>query len=164
MYGFVLGLKKSINLQFFLINLQFLQFFLFFFKVKSRNNYVLYLVLRSFCSTQYIFCFISLNDFTAVTSFQSLFFREKLMLFIKLSVLFFLWRVIIFRIRMSASIETTHVFSFQGDCWICMELMATSLDKFYKFVYQHLDSSIPEAILSKITYAVSLFCCAIRFI
>lgn len=45
---------------------------------------------------------------------------------------------------------------FQGDCWICMELMATSLDKFYKFVYCSLDEVIPEEILGKITLAVSV--------
>lgn len=44
---------------------------------------------------------------------------------------------------------------FQGDCWICMELMATSLDKFYKYVYCVLDDVIPEEILGKITLAVS---------
>lgn len=38
-----------------------------------------------------------------------------------------------------------------------MELMATSLDKFYKFVYGSLDDVIPEEILGKITLAVS--CC-----
>lgn len=37
-----------------------------------------------------------------------------------------------------------------------MELMATSLDKFYKFVYCTLDAVIPEEILGKITLAVSL--------
>lgn len=36
-----------------------------------------------------------------------------------------------------------------------MELMATSLDKFYKFVYCTLDDVIPEEILGKITLAVS---------
>ncbi|CAL8100446.1 unnamed protein product [Calicophoron daubneyi] len=41
----------------------------------------------------------------------------------------------------------------EGDCWICMEMMATSLDKFYKFVYHHLLSRIPEKILGKITVA-----------
>lgn len=46
---------------------------------------------------------------------------------------------------------------FQGDCWICMELMATSLDKFYKFVYCSLDDVIPEEILGKITLAVSFY-------
>uniref|UniRef100_A0A8C6U633 mitogen-activated protein kinase kinase n=1 Tax=Neogobius melanostomus TaxID=47308 RepID=A0A8C6U633_9GOBI len=40
-----------------------------------------------------------------------------------------------------------------GDCWICMELMATSLDKFYKFVYCSSDDVIPEEILGKITLA-----------
>eukprot|EP00066_Takifugu_rubripes_P002855 XP_003965031.1 PREDICTED: dual specificity mitogen-activated protein kinase kinase 4-like [Takifugu rubripes] len=41
----------------------------------------------------------------------------------------------------------------EGDCWICMELMATSLDKFYKFVYCSLNDVIPEEILGKITLA-----------
>ena len=39
-----------------------------------------------------------------------------------------------------------------------MELMETSLDKFYKFVYGDLQSSIPEDILGKITVAVSVLC------
>jgi len=43
----------------------------------------------------------------------------------------------------------------QGDCWICMELMDTSLDKFYKFIYEKLQERIPESILGKITVAVS---------
>ncbi|PWA16073.1 hypothetical protein CCH79_00016538 [Gambusia affinis] len=43
----------------------------------------------------------------------------------------------------------------EGDCWICMELMANSLDKFYKFVYGSLDDVIPEEILGKITLAVN---------
>lgn len=41
----------------------------------------------------------------------------------------------------------------EGDCWICMELMATSLDKFYKYVYSSLDDVIPEEILGRITLA-----------
>ncbi|KAG8008922.1 Dual specificity mitogen-activated protein kinase kinase 4, partial [Nibea albiflora] len=41
----------------------------------------------------------------------------------------------------------------EGDCWICMELMSTSLDKFYKYVYCVLDDVIPEEILGKITLA-----------
>ena len=36
-----------------------------------------------------------------------------------------------------------------------MELMDISLDKFYKFIYSTLGSSIPEDILGKITVAVS---------
>ncbi|KAI1232276.1 hypothetical protein IHE44_0006723, partial [Lamprotornis superbus] len=40
-----------------------------------------------------------------------------------------------------------------GDCWICMELMSTSFDKFYKYVYSVLDDVIPEEILGKITLA-----------
>uniref|UniRef100_A0A673AFJ4 mitogen-activated protein kinase kinase n=1 Tax=Sphaeramia orbicularis TaxID=375764 RepID=A0A673AFJ4_9TELE len=45
----------------------------------------------------------------------------------------------------------------EGDCWICMELMSTSLDKFYKYVYCALDDVIPEEILGKITLAVNRF-------
>ncbi|GAA6078466.1 dual specificity mitogen-activated protein kinase kinase 4a isoform X1, partial [Tachysurus ichikawai] len=41
----------------------------------------------------------------------------------------------------------------EGDCWICMELMATSFDKFYKYVYSTLEDVIPEEILGKITLA-----------
>ena len=40
-----------------------------------------------------------------------------------------------------------------GDCWICMELMHSSLDKFYKFVYGRLRESIPENVIGKITLA-----------
>jgi len=36
-----------------------------------------------------------------------------------------------------------------------MELMDTSLDKFYKFIYEKLQQRIPESILGKITVAVS---------
>ncbi|XP_027845546.2 dual specificity mitogen-activated protein kinase kinase 4-like isoform X2 [Aphis gossypii] len=41
----------------------------------------------------------------------------------------------------------------EGDCWICMELMDSSLDKFYKYIYEKLDQRIPENILGKITVA-----------
>lgn len=41
----------------------------------------------------------------------------------------------------------------EGDCWICMEVMDTSLDKFYKFIYERLKQRIPENILGKITVA-----------
>lgn len=58
---------------------------------------------------------------------------------------------------MHFDILITEFLVFQGDCWICMELMATSLDKFYKFVYCSLDDVIPEEILGKITLAVSFF-------
>lgn len=51
---------------------------------------------------------------------------------------------------------TVILFCFQGDCWICMELMSTSFDKFYKYVYSVLDDVIPEEILGKITLAVSI--------
>lgn len=42
---------------------------------------------------------------------------------------------------------------WEGDCWICMELMATSLDKFYRFVYRKIRNVIPEEILGKIAFA-----------
>lgn len=41
----------------------------------------------------------------------------------------------------------------EGDCWICMELMDTSLDKFYKFICERQKQRIPESILAKITVA-----------
>nr|CDS25918.1 dual specificity mitogen activated protein [Hymenolepis microstoma] len=53
-----------------------------------------------------------------------------------------------------------HIVTFYGaifhesECWICMELMDSSLDKFYKIVYFELKSSIPEAALAKITVAI----------
>lgn len=43
----------------------------------------------------------------------------------------------------------------QGDVWICMELMDTSLDKFYKQVIEK-DKTIPEDILGKIAVSVGL--------
>lgn len=55
-----------------------------------------------------------------------------------------------------------HIVTFYGaifhesECWICMELMDSSLDKFYKSVYLELKSSIPEAVLAKIAVAVSI--------
>ena len=47
-------------------------------------------------------------------------------------------------------------FFLKGDCWICMELMDISLDKFYRFTHQRLQQKIPESILGKIALAVSL--------
>ena len=44
----------------------------------------------------------------------------------------------------------------EGDCWICMELMDSSFDKFYRFVYERLKERIPEVVLGKIALAVSL--------
>jgi len=41
----------------------------------------------------------------------------------------------------------------EGDCWICMELMDMSLDKFYRFTHHKLQQKIPESILGKITLA-----------
>jgi mitogen-activated protein kinase kinase 4 len=40
-----------------------------------------------------------------------------------------------------------------ADCLICMELMDTSLEKFYKFVYDVKHAEIPEEILGKICVA-----------
>lgn len=40
-----------------------------------------------------------------------------------------------------------------ADCLICMELMDTSLEKFYKFVYDVKNEEIPEPILGRIVYA-----------
>lgn len=33
---------------------------------------------------------------------------------------------------------------YEGDCWICMELMDASLDQFYKFVYRKMRERISE--------------------
>lgn len=41
----------------------------------------------------------------------------------------------------------------EGDVWICMEVMDTSLDKFYQKVFQH-TRKMPEPILGKIAVAV----------
>lgn len=41
----------------------------------------------------------------------------------------------------------------EGDCWICMQLMDCSLDKFYKFVYEELSETLPEAFIGKVTLA-----------
>merc|ERR1719466_670292 len=42
----------------------------------------------------------------------------------------------------------------EGDCWICMELMVTSLDKTYKAVHKKLGKRVPEDILGTISYCV----------
>jgi hypothetical protein len=42
----------------------------------------------------------------------------------------------------------------QGDVWICMEVMDTSLDKFYKKIYED-GQIIPETVLGIITLSVS---------
>ena len=39
-----------------------------------------------------------------------------------------------------------------------MEVMSISLDKFYKFVHITLKQMIPEAVLGKLTVAVSFLC------
>lgn len=42
----------------------------------------------------------------------------------------------------------------EGDVWICMELMKTSFDKFYKKVAEQEGALIPEKVLGKISFAV----------
>jgi Protein kinase domain len=44
----------------------------------------------------------------------------------------------------------------EDDCWICMELMDTSLDTLYKTVYK-LNSEVPEDILGEVALAVSVW-------
>eukprot|EP00062_Callorhinchus_milii_P004630 gi/632943713/ref/XP_007887098.1/ PREDICTED: dual specificity mitogen-activated protein kinase kinase 6 [Callorhinchus milii] len=51
------------------------------------------------------------------------------------------------------SIHPSILPSFQGDVWICMELMDTSLDKFYKQVIDK-GMNIPEDILGKIAVSI----------
>ncbi|KAM9779703.1 dual specificity mitogen-activated protein kinase kinase 6-like [Neosynchiropus ocellatus] len=55
--------------------------------------------------------------------------------------------------QMKAFVFTYRGVCFQGDVWICMELMDTSLDKFYKKVIEK-GKTIPEDILGKITVAI----------
>ena len=43
----------------------------------------------------------------------------------------------------------------EGDVWICMEVMDSSLDQFYKKVYKA-SKTIPEEILGKIAVSVSI--------
>lgn len=38
----------------------------------------------------------------------------------------------------------------EGDCWICMELMDISLDKFYKFIYVVENEYIPETVICQV--------------
>ncbi|OQR68346.1 dual specificity mitogen-activated protein kinase kinase 6-like, partial [Tropilaelaps mercedesae] len=40
-----------------------------------------------------------------------------------------------------------------GDIWICMEVMDTSLDKFYRGAFKHLES-IPETVLGRIAFSI----------
>lgn len=42
----------------------------------------------------------------------------------------------------------------EGDCWICMELMDTSLEKLYKCVRENMGEYMPEPIIAKIAIAV----------
>ena len=43
----------------------------------------------------------------------------------------------------------------QGDVWICMELLESSMDKISDRVHQQMKSTIPEDILGKMTVSVS---------
>ena len=43
----------------------------------------------------------------------------------------------------------------QGEVWICMELLDTSMDKLANRVYHELHSTIPENIVGKMTVSVS---------
>lgn len=43
----------------------------------------------------------------------------------------------------------------EGDVWICMECMDTSLDKFYSRAYRH-GMTLDEDVLGRIAFAVSL--------
>ena len=49
----------------------------------------------------------------------------------------------------------------QGDVWICMELMDSSMDKISERVYNQLKKRIPEEILGKMSVAVSICTCNI---
>ena len=44
----------------------------------------------------------------------------------------------------------------QGDVWICMECMDTSLDKFYKMVYEKEETKIEDSLLAYIAICVSI--------
>ncbi|XP_053607411.1 dual specificity mitogen-activated protein kinase kinase 6 [Plodia interpunctella] len=58
--------------------------------------------------------------------------------------------------RASACPYTVHFYGAmfrEGDVWICMEVMDTSLDKFYTKVYKN-NRTIPENILGKIAFSV----------
>lgn len=45
---------------------------------------------------------------------------------------------------------------FQGDAWICMELMTTSFDQCYRHIYGVLHQTIPEDILGMTSLTVSI--------
>ena len=50
---------------------------------------------------------------------------------------------------------TLYFLCVQGDVWICMELMDSSMDKISEKVYNQLHKRIPEEILGKMSVAVS---------
>ena len=59
--------------------------------------------------------------------------------------------------RSAESLYTVHFYGalfLEGDVWICMEVMLTSLDKFYPKVYQ-LKKKFPEEFIGKIAFCVS---------
>lgn len=58
--------------------------------------------------------------------------------------------------RTDQHLYSIYFLSTKGDCWICMELMTSSLEKTYKAVHKILEQKIPEDILGKIAFCVSL--------
>lgn len=89
------------------------------------------------------------QDFLAVTKHAG----KNLWLPVRLErVLVLFCRCVFVAIFFLISFQTPLV-CCQGDVWICMELMDTSLDKFYKQVIEK-GMSIPEDILGKIAVSV----------
>lgn len=68
-------------------------------------------------------------------------------------------RIMDLDVAMRSSNDCSYIVRFygaifkEGDCWILMELMSISLDKFYKYVYDRQNQRIPENILGQITVA-----------
>lgn len=68
-------------------------------------------------------------------------------------------RIMDLDVAMRSSNDCSYIVRFygaifkEGDCWILMELMSISLDKFYKYVYERQNQRIPENILGQITVA-----------
>lgn len=96
------------------------------------------------------------NECLYIVKFYGALFKEVGMTQCKIWYDHFIWVAVLLILIVILQIKIWFVtdFCLQGDCWICMELMSISLDKFYKFVHGHLHQSIPEDILGKITVAV----------
>ena len=63
--------------------------------------------------------------------------------------------------RSSACPYTVHFYGAmfrEGDVWICMEVMDTSIDKFYVKSFDQ-GKKIPEQVLGKIAFSVSVSFC-----